>query len=162
MSNVFLTFEIKNMEHDVQQHFQNIQQIIRQGKTRALAAATAHALDSYWTVGAYLSQELSEKAYGKNVVNQLSEWLQSYEPGLKGFDRRSLYRMRAFFEAWHSSDWSLLPSFMQESKNLEGNIIENSTQKIVVTPSPQSPNIPSILLRLNWSQHMVGGLGTRA
>ena len=52
-------------------HFQHIHTLIQQGKTRALAAATAHALESYWLVGAYLSQVLSENTYGKNVVNHL-------------------------------------------------------------------------------------------
>lgn len=105
------------MQNDVQLHFQNIHTIIQRGKTRALAAATAHALDSYWTVGAYLSRELSEKAYGKNVVNQLAEWLQSCETGLKGFDRRSLYRMRDFFELWSDADWSI--AGLQENQNFK-------------------------------------------
>jgi hypothetical protein len=90
---------------DVQLHFQNVQTIIRQGKTRALQAATAHSLTSYWNVGAYLSQRLTENTYGKKVVGQLAEWLQQQEPGLKGFDRRSLYRMREFFEQWQAVDW---------------------------------------------------------
>ncbi len=52
-------------------HFQTIQSIILHGKTRALQAATAHSLVSYWNVGAYLSHRLTENSYGKKVVDQL-------------------------------------------------------------------------------------------
>ena len=34
----------ENMQNDVQQHFQNIQQIIRQGKAGAWQAVNAHTL----------------------------------------------------------------------------------------------------------------------
>lgn len=147
------------MQNDVQLHFQNIQQIIRQGKAGAWQAVNAHTLLVNWQIGAYLSQRLTERSYGEKVVANLAAWLHKDDPTLKGYDRRSLYRMRVFFETWHSADWSLLPSFMQENKTLEGNPIETPAQKIVVTASPQSPNIPPILLRINWSQHidLLGG-----
>ena len=53
------------MSNDVIVHFQNIQRLIHQGKTRALQAATAYSILTYWQVGAYLSSSLTEKSYGK-------------------------------------------------------------------------------------------------
>jgi hypothetical protein len=97
------------METDIQQHFQNIHQIIRQGKAGALQAVNAYVLVVNWQVGAYLSRRLPESTYGDKVVSKLAEWLQNQEPGLKGYDRRSLYRMRVFFDTWQSTDWSILP-----------------------------------------------------
>jgi predicted nuclease of restriction endonuclease-like (RecB) superfamily len=134
-------------------HFQNIHSLIQQGKTRALAAATAHALESYWNIGAYLSLQLSENTYGKKVVNQLAEWLQTQEPGIKGFDWRSLYRMREFFEQWQNMDWSLagLPQAIDNrliSQQLD------ASEKILGSLIPILPSMPLALTRLSWTHHL--------
>ncbi|MFN0213609.1 MAG: DUF1016 N-terminal domain-containing protein, partial [Saprospiraceae bacterium] len=139
----------------LQTHFQNIQQIFRQGKADAWQAVNAHALLVNWQIGAYLSQRLTESVYGDRVVSSLAEWLVQKEPNLKGCDRRSLYRMRVFFETWYAADWSLLPETFQDSQTLEVNLYATPEQKIVATASPQSlPSIPPILLRISWSQHI--------
>jgi predicted nuclease of restriction endonuclease-like (RecB) superfamily len=133
-------------------HFQNIHSLIQQGKTRALAAATAHALESYWNIGAYLSLQLSENTYGKKVVNQLAEWLQTQEPGLKGHDRRSLYRMRDFFDQWQAVDWSIIG--LETIQNLNFQNVSFEEEKIVVSVPPQLPSIPVPLTRITWSHHI--------
>lgn len=134
-------------------HFQHIQTLIQQGKTRALAAATAYALESYWSVGAYLSLVLSENTYGKNVVNQLAAWLQEQEPGLKGHDWRSLYRMREFFEQWQNADWSLagLPN-QPVNQSIESGIV--APEKILGSVIPILPAMPAALVRLSWTHHL--------
>lgn len=134
-------------------HFQHIHSLITQGKTRALAAATAYALESYWLVGAYLSRVLSESTYGKNVVNQLADWLQTQEPGLKGHDRRSLYRMREFFEQWAEVDWSL--ARLPNAPVNHGSELEiPGLGEIVGSVIPQLPPMPVMLARLSWTHHL--------
>jgi predicted nuclease of restriction endonuclease-like (RecB) superfamily len=153
---------------DVQLHFQNVRAIIRQGKTRALQAATAYSLAAYWNVGAYLSQRLTENTYGKKVVGQLAEWLQQQEPGLKGFDQRSLYRMREFFEQWQAVDWSEFGisgkiGFQDVSATEQSNEIlvtlspksvNELKNEIVGSTIPQLSGIPIILTKVSWSQHI--------
>jgi len=123
----------------LQEHFQQIHALIRQGKTRALAAATTHSLESYWNVGAYLSHRLIENTYGKNVVNQLADWLKQTDPSLKGYDWRSLYRMREFFEQWSDMDWSLagLASHSSMHQSAEGDIY--LPEKILGSVIPRTP-----------------------
>jgi len=89
-------------------HFQNVQSIIQRNKAGALLIANSYMLSTYWEVGAYLSHRLTERIYGAKVVDKLAGWLQNQEPGIKGFDRRSLYRMRDFFETWITVDWAEL------------------------------------------------------
>jgi predicted nuclease of restriction endonuclease-like (RecB) superfamily len=141
------------MNTEIVSHFQNIQSLIQQGKTKALQAATAYSLASYWNVGAYLSHRLTEKTYGKKVVNQLADWLVKQEPTLKGFDRRSLYRMRQFFESWQVVDWSLIPANASERQIFIGESLEISEQKIVGSVTPQLPSIPNAVARISWTHH---------
>jgi predicted nuclease of restriction endonuclease-like (RecB) superfamily len=137
----------------LQEHFQNIHNIIHRGRTRALEAATVHALEAYWNVGAYLSQSLSEKTYGKKVVNQLASWLQQAEPGIKGCDWRSLYRMREFFEQWQNMDWTIV-GLPQIAKIETGNEGAKQPEKILGSVIPILPSIPVVLTRVSWTHHL--------
>jgi hypothetical protein len=97
------------MDQSLLQHFQQIKAIIRQGKAQALYAVNAQLIRVNWEVGAYLSTRLTTANYGDKVVAQLARWLCAEEPTLKGFDKRNLYRMKAFFETWKSMDVDLSP-----------------------------------------------------
>lgn len=145
------------MNQDIQEHFQNIREIIREGRAGALKAVNTFALLVNWQIGAYLSQQLSEGIYGDHIVDNLAIWLKEHEPGLKGYDRRKLYRMRSFYNAWQSTDWSILPPFLQENESFEIKLPTITPQKIVATLSPQSQSagsIPATLLKLTWSHHV--------
>jgi predicted nuclease of restriction endonuclease-like (RecB) superfamily len=135
-------------------HFQAIQNIIRQGKTKALEAATAFSLASYWSIGSYLSFRLTEKSYGKKVVTELADWLIQQEPTLKGFDRRSLYRMRDFFETWQTVDWSLISKNAINESILIGDEYGLTEQKIVGSINPQLPLFPAIIGKVSWTHHI--------
>lgn len=134
-------------------HFQNVHAIILRGRTRALAAATFHSLETYWQVGAYLSWRLSMNTYGKNVVNECATWLQAAEPGIKGYDWRSLYRMREFFEQWQETDWNLMGGMkMTDNQSLEHDL--HLPAEILGSVNPKLPPMPVILTRLSWSHHV--------
>ena len=90
----------------------------------------------------------------KKIVVQLADWLNTQQPTLKGFDRRSLYRMRDFFDTWQTVDWSLVSPnaanekfFIVESSNL-------AEQKIVGLSNPQSFVLPAILAKVSWTHHI--------
>jgi predicted nuclease of restriction endonuclease-like (RecB) superfamily len=142
------------MTTEIISHFQNIQSLIQQGKTKALQAATAYSLASYWNVGAYISYRLTEKTYGKKVVTQLADWLIQQEPTLKGFDRRSLYRMREFFDTWQTADWSLVSPNSKELNIFIGDTVDLTEQKIVGLSNPQLPPFPAIVAKVTWTHHI--------
>jgi hypothetical protein len=49
-------------------------------------------------VGAYISRKLEQAEWGDAVVSQLAEHLARTQPGLRGFTRSNLFRMRQFYE----------------------------------------------------------------
>ncbi|MBL7815539.1 MAG: DUF1016 family protein [Saprospiraceae bacterium] len=142
------------MDKDLILHFRNIKSLIAEGKSKAWQTANVYALFTYWHIGAYLSQRLSEQTYGNKIVSQLADWLIQQEPTLKGYDHRSLYRMREFFQIWENMDWSILPPKFQETQISVGQSIINTEQKIVGSLNPQSLNMPTILSRITWSHHL--------
>lgn len=55
-------------------------------------------------MGAYISRKLEQAEWGDSVVNQLAEHLAQTQPGLRGFTRRNLFRMRQFYEAYRDNE----------------------------------------------------------
>jgi predicted nuclease of restriction endonuclease-like (RecB) superfamily len=51
-------------------------------------------------VSAYISQKLEQAEWGDGVVAQLANYLALTQPGLHGFTRPNLFRMRQFYEAY--------------------------------------------------------------
>ncbi len=56
----------------------------------------------YWQVGKYISEKLKTAEWGEGVVDQLARHLAQTLPGLRGFSRQNLFRMRQFYETYRS------------------------------------------------------------
>lgn len=80
--------------------FAEITRLIEAARQRAYLAVNTALIDLYWQVGAYLSGKIKAAEWGEGVVEQLAQHLASTQPGLKGFTRRNLFRMRQFYEAY--------------------------------------------------------------
>jgi predicted nuclease of restriction endonuclease-like (RecB) superfamily len=83
---------------DVQ--FSEIINMIHQARYNAIKSVNAEQIKLYWSVGEYISEKISSAQWGDAVVGQLAEYIQLNYPEYKGFNRRGLYRMRQFYEAY--------------------------------------------------------------
>lgn len=80
--------------------FSDIVQLIASAKHRAIAAVNTTLIDLYWQVGEIISRKIASAEWGDGVVNQLAEHLAQTQPGLRGFARPNLFRMRQFYETY--------------------------------------------------------------
>jgi len=61
-------------------------------------------IELYWQVGEYISRKIEQAKRGDGVVTQLAEYLAQTQPGLRGFTRRNLFRMRRFYESYRGDE----------------------------------------------------------
>ncbi|HEX4268788.1 MAG TPA: DUF1016 N-terminal domain-containing protein [Steroidobacteraceae bacterium] len=80
--------------------FAEVVEMIKTSRRRALAAVNTELVDLYWRVGAYIARKIETAAWGEGVVEQLARYIQRQQPGLKGFARANLFRMRQFYETY--------------------------------------------------------------
>ncbi|MCC6178179.1 MAG: DUF1016 family protein [Chloroflexi bacterium] len=80
--------------------FGEVLEMIEVARGRALAEVNSALVDLYWRVGEYISKKIASAAWGDGVVDELARYIQRRQPNLRGFTRRSLFRMRQFFEAY--------------------------------------------------------------
>jgi predicted nuclease of restriction endonuclease-like (RecB) superfamily len=84
--------------------FNEVLALIHGAKQQAMQAVNTRLIELYWQVGAYISRKLERAEWGDSVVNQLAEHLAQAQPGLRGFTRRNLFRMRQFYEAYRDDE----------------------------------------------------------
>jgi predicted nuclease of restriction endonuclease-like (RecB) superfamily len=82
------------------QAFAEVFEMIEAARGRALTAVNTALVDLYWRIGEYISRKIEAAAWGDGVVDELARYIQRRQPNLRGFTRRSLFRMRQFFEAY--------------------------------------------------------------
>ena len=88
------------MSLPAQNHFDKITNIIETARNNALQAVNTELIKMYWNVGEYLYELTSNSAYGDKVIDEIAEYIAQSNPTIKGFNRRGLYRMRQFYEAY--------------------------------------------------------------
>lgn len=146
----------------IENHFEEVHSIIELHRTRALRVVNNESLFICWNVGQYVSQKLKASEWGNKVVMQLSEYLRTKDPSLKGYSRSSIYTMVSFFETYSSPQFvQLLQSINSENKFVQNESaqiedIDNQKSVIVQTNSGQfttTVTMSQILLAINWSMH---------
>ena len=84
--------------------FAEVVEMIQSAKQRAMQAVNTQLVELYWQVGAYISHKLAQAEWGDGVVQQLADYLARTQPGLRGFTRRNLFRMRKFYETYRDEE----------------------------------------------------------
>ena len=85
--------------------FDKIISIIDQARNRALKAVNAELIRMYWDVGEYLSDLCASSDFGDKVIDEVAAYIAEHNPGVKGFNRRGLYRMKQFYETYKDDEF---------------------------------------------------------
>ena len=79
---------------------EQIKQRIQIARTRAALAVNRELLELYWNIGKEIAAQQATHGWGDSVLLRLAKDLQTAFPGVSGFSRRNLYRMRALYLAY--------------------------------------------------------------
>lgn len=82
----------------------NLIEIINKSRENALRKVNEELINMYWQVGEYLHKEAKTASFGDAYIDSISEEIQSAFPGIKGFNRRGLYRMKQFYETYAGNE----------------------------------------------------------
>ena len=78
--------------------------IIEESRQNALKKVNEELIKMYWKVGEFLSRGMGNASYGDAYIDEISREIQETFPGIKGFNRRGLYRMKKFYETYKDND----------------------------------------------------------
>jgi predicted nuclease of restriction endonuclease-like (RecB) superfamily len=83
--------------------FTEIIALIEAARRLAYQAVNAELVTHYWELGEYMSRKIASAEWGDGVVEDLAADLARRYPGVRGYTRPNLFRMRQFYEAYRSN-----------------------------------------------------------
>ncbi len=144
--------------------FDQVWHIISYHRQRVSKTIDDETLRMVWEVGAYVSYKLRHSEWGTGVVRQLSEYIRTQDPTVRGWSYRTIYKMVQLYESYSSESFTTLLETMESSKLLScqqadsrSEIVPFETAQIeeVGFVPIQSAQIPSILFSTGWTNHQI-------
>lgn len=152
--------------------FEKIVRLIEESRNRAFRKVNEELVLLYFAVGKTVSQRVLEGDWGDKIVDELSAFILNRFPGLSGFTRRGLYRMKQFYETYsEDSDCYKLWLKIQDNKvtsqivspvatqirntgENDNSIVSPLATQLQVPDSKHDKFVSTVLSQINWTNHM--------
>jgi len=73
---------------------------VQQAQLKASLAVNSELILLYWDIGKSIVEKQEEEGWGAQIIEKLCRDLQHAFPGIEGFSRRNIFRMKAFYIAY--------------------------------------------------------------
>lgn len=93
------------MSIQVEQSFYEIKSLIDKSRYEALRSVNAELVKLYWNIGRFIAEQMQNAVWGEKTIEHLAVYLVGHGPDYKGFNRRNLYRMKQFYEAYPGTEF---------------------------------------------------------
>lgn len=143
----------KNQSVALAHDFASVLHIIEQNRTQAVLAINHASVLTAWQVGAFVSDRIKNAAWGSKVVQQLAEYIHTQNPTLKGWSRRTIYKMVQFYETYTAAGFVDLIEQLKLNKQIVPTLsVQIEGPEIVPFKTAQ---IPSLLMKTGWTNHQI-------
>lgn len=157
---------------EINNEFNSIVHLIEESRNRAFQKVNEELVLLYFTVGKAVSVRVAEGAWGDKTVGELSLYIMNRFPGLSGFTRRGLYRMKQFYETYavdsgcyklwleinaekENSQFVSLPATqIIEDKNINKQIVSTVLSQLKTTDNKHNTFVSTLLTQIQWSSHL--------
>ena len=93
------------MADEITKSFARIAGIIETARENTFKKVNEELIRMYWNVGEFLSGESKKASFGDAYIDSVADFIQQEFPGIKGFTRRGLYRMKRFYEIYRDDEF---------------------------------------------------------
>jgi hypothetical protein len=74
--------------------FSEVVRLIAASREKVVQSVNTALIDLYWELGATISRKIEGAEWGDGTVDRLAVYIAKTEPGLRGFSRANLFRMK--------------------------------------------------------------------
>lgn len=148
--------------------FEQVVILIEEARNRAFRKVNVELVLLYFNVGNIVSDKVAAGVWGNSTVDELAAYIDANYPGLKGFNRRGLYRMKQFFEAYAASSacfslWLTLQNQNVSPLATQTNVAENTKDtNVSALPTLLQSNdnqynkfVSAVLTQIGWMNHLM-------
>ena len=90
--------------NEIDKGFAQVVALIESARENAFRKVNEELILMYRNIGKILSEKAKDATYGDGYVDGLASYIQDNFPGIKGFNRRGLYRMKQFYELYAGNE----------------------------------------------------------
>ena len=76
---------------------------IKESQVKAITAANKELIRLYWKIGKTIVEKQEKSRWGTKIIEKLAKDIQNSFPGIEGFSRTNIFRMRAFYIAYQTN-----------------------------------------------------------
>lgn len=112
-----------------QDAFAKVYSMITEAQSKAWQQINKTLIELYWNIGRYVFEKNKSDGWGKSVVENMSKYITSKNPSIKGFSARNIRRMSQFFETYQNQEklsallteitWSNHLHILSKTKSIE-------------------------------------------
>ena len=120
---------MKDVKIIPKEEFDPILHLIYSAKQKAEYQVNTTIIDLYWQIGEYVCEKVKNEGWGKSTVKELSKYIISREPGIRGYSAQNIWRMKQFYETYRNHEklstllrentWSNNLHIMSKTKSYE-------------------------------------------
>jgi predicted nuclease of restriction endonuclease-like (RecB) superfamily len=137
----------------------DIVRLIDASREEAMLAVNTALIELYWRVGEVLSRRIAAGEWGEGVVPHLAAHIARTHPGVRGFTRPNLFRMRRFYETYaDTSIVSALPRQFAEEREMSSartDVIVSAVPRQSEMADASAAIVPALLTQLPWTHHPI-------
>ena len=89
---------------DYKTTFVEIKKLVNSARYNSLRSVNKEMIKLYWSIGQTVFEKTESSKWGLGVVDQLSKDLQNEFPGITGFSRSNIFRMKSFYEIYKGNE----------------------------------------------------------
>lgn len=87
---------------------------IQKGQLKAITSVNKELIRLYWTIGKIIVEKQENSGWGSKFIDKLIKDLQNAFPGIEGFSRTNVFRMRSFYR-----EYKLVPPAVGQLDEIE-------------------------------------------
>lgn len=172
---------MKRSKTSLQSEFENVIQLIEEARNRAFSKVNVELVLLYFNVGKIVSSKVAEGVWGDGTVDELAKFINAKLPGLTGFNRRGLYRMKQFYETYSDPQFvsplaTQLEAYFNSNKELtkvsslpaQSKMSKSKSKKVSAAGSQlidiellKDKFVTTVLTQINWGNHLEILSGTK-
>lgn len=123
---------------------EDIKDRIQRAQFRAATAASRELIRLYWDIGREIVGRQEREGWGSKVIDHLAADLQKAFPGMAGFSRANIHRMRAFYLAY-TKELTIVAQPVRQSPE----------QPATIAQAPDGTNLPQPVAEIPWGHNIV-------
>src|ERR1700722_15175031 len=81
----------------------DLKERIRSSQLQALSSINREMTILYWEIGKRIVEKQQKEKWGSRVMEKIAKDLQNEFPGVEGFSRTNLFRMKSFYLAYQTA-----------------------------------------------------------